>query len=281
MIAATAKLTRALQVRSPGRPVPGVTRLSRMLVRLLPVSPAVVTLPNGVRMLLDAGVDAQRELLFSGVYQPALANVLRQYVGSGAYCLDIGANLGYFALDFARRAGAAGRVAAFEANPTLAEALAAQARLNGFDHLRVHKRAVFETSGQALTFYISTHPGKSSLDAALAGTTTREITVETVAIDDFIQAQGWTRLPAIKCDVEGADAPALLGAQASILRYRPFIAFEFSASTAPNLIDQLRTLFAQANYRLELLHLSGKRQPFAWHVPAPLDHIDVLCTPMP
>lgn len=280
MIAATARLTRALQARSPERPVPGVTRLSRMLVRLLPVSPGVVTLPNGVRMRLDAGIDAQRELLFSGVYQPALANVLRQHVGPGAHCLDIGANLGYFALDFARRVGKTGRVAAFEANPTLAEALEAQARLNSFDHLHVHNRAVFEASGQALTFYISTHPGKSSLDAAMAGTTTRAITIETIAIDDFMQAQSWTRLDAIKCDIEGADAPALLGAQASILRFRPFIAFEFSASTPRDLIVRLRTLFAQAHYRLEMLHLSGVRQPFAWQVPSPLDHIDVLCTPV-
>jgi len=280
MIAATARLTRAVQARFPERPVPGVTRLSRMLVRLLPVPPGAVMLPNGVQMQLDARIDSQRELLFSGVYQPALANILRQHVRPGAYCLDIGANLGYFALDFARRVGATGRVAAFEANPTLAEALEGQTRLNGFDHLQIHNRAVFEASGQLLTFYISKHLGKSSLNAAMAGTTEREIKIETIAIDDFIDAQGWPRLDLIKCDIEGADAHALLGAQATIRRFRPFIAFEFSDTTAGDLIERLRRMFAQTNYRLELLPMTGVRQPFDWHVPAPLDHVDVLCTPL-
>lgn len=280
MIAATARLTRALQTRFPERPVPGITRLSRLLVRLLPLSPSVVTLPNGVRMRLDASIDSQRELLFSGVYQPALAHVLRQFVGQGAHCLDIGANLGYFALDFAFRAGATGRVAAFEANPALAQALEAQARLNGFDHLQIRTRAVFEMGGQMLTFYISKHLGKSSLDATMAGTTEREIEIETIAIDDFIDAQGWPRLDVIKCDIEGADAPALLGAQATIRRFRPFIAFEFSDTTSSDLIERLRTMFAEANYQLEMLYISGVRQPFDWQVPAPLDHVDVLCTPL-
>ncbi len=277
-VAAPAYLTRTFQQMHPHAPVRGLSRISRLAARLLPAYRGRLRLPGGVQMEIDTHIDAHLDLLFTGVYQPALAHRLRQRLVPGAHCLDIGANVGFFALDFAQRVGAQGRVAAFEANPVLVELLETQRRLNAFTWLSIHPQAAYETSGQQLTFHISRQLGKSSLDARLAGEVERAIEVETIAIDDFIAAQAWPRLDVIKIDAEGADALVLLGAQAAIARFRPLVAFEFKRTTPDDQIERLRAVFEAAGYRLEMLHHSGLAEPFAWQVPGQLKHIDVVAS---
>ena len=272
-----AAFTRALQARFPARPLPALHRLTPYLVRLR--EPVTITLSSGAKMCLDMNLGAHRSLLLYGIYQPPLAHALRSRLQDGAYCLDIGANVGYFALDFAAHVGKTGRVAALEANPALVDQVRAQAQLNDFTQLSVYHNAITEHSGTKLPFYISSSLGKSSLYEDHAGKTERVVEVEAISVDDFIQREGWSRLDVVKIDIEGADVWALLGGAQTIARFRPLIAFEFDRDTAPDVIERLRDLFTSTDYKLEILYTNGKRQLFDWHVPASLAHVDVLCVP--
>lgn len=112
-----ARSTRWLQARFSQRPIKGLTRVSNLLSRWLPPYQGVVHLEDGIYMQPDSRQPAERWLLYSGNYQPALTLILKQRTPSGGYCLDIGANLGFYTIKFARWAGPTGRVVAFEANP--------------------------------------------------------------------------------------------------------------------------------------------------------------------
>ncbi|MCA9884224.1 MAG: FkbM family methyltransferase [Anaerolineae bacterium] len=270
-----AKLTRWLQQQTPDRPLPGLYRLSRVL----PGYSGSITLANGVRWPIDTALTAHRELLFSGVYQPALVNALRPYAVPGAYCMDVGSNIGFFAMDFAAQVGPEGQVAAFEANPALVERIQTVVEINHYGHVQIIPQAVFHTSGQEVTFYVSKYEGKSSLSADLVTERLSEVTVTTITIDDFIVQQGWQRLDVIKMDIEGADVDALIGAEQSIRRFRPVIAFEFKRGADPDRLAQLQAIFAEAGYTLQVITLGGDRFPFTWDVPEKLDHVDVLCLP--
>lgn len=278
VISALAYITRRAQAAMPHRPLRGLSRLARTMGAFCPPAPVEIHLPDGVLMQLNCQNPTERQLFFSGVYQPPLAQVLREVVPAGGYAIDIGANLGYYSLLLSRLVGKSGRVAAFEANPYLHSRLEADRQRNDFDHLTYYAQAVAERAAE-LTFAIAQDYGKSSLRTDCIRDAKEHIPVQTVKLDDFVAEQRWPRLDVIKSDIEGSDCRALLGAQEIISRFRPFIVFELWRDTPRECLEEVRNLFQDQDYRLQLLHLSGKRVPFDWQ-PLTTHHVDVLCFPM-
>lgn len=269
--------TRWLQKTFPQRPIRGISRLSGILRKHLPDYEAIVPMNFDFRMRLNSQQAAEMTLIMQGTYQAALSYVFAQNLRPDAYYLDVGANLGFFSLWFAKLAGTTGKVAAFEANPRMASRIRDAAEINGFT-LDIVEKAVDEHSGQQISFFISTNPGKSSIHAANVRSLVEEIHVETISIDAYLEQMAWPRLDFIKMDIEGNDCRALLGAEKSLRRHRPFIVFEYFAGDA-SVENRLAALFNELGYRLEFLELNGKRQAFNWQVPAGIEHVDVLCFP--
>src|SRR5579864_4839386 len=239
--------TRWLQGRFPGRPLKGLTRFARLLDYWLPSYKGVVCLPESVAMFLDSQQSAERWLMFSGNYQPALTAALKAYVPPGGYCLDIGANLGFYTLKFARWVGRNGQVAAFEANPTLVERIRINMELNHFSNISVVSAAVHNQSGQ-VEFYISPNPGKSSVNPM--GNAIQKLVVPAVTIDEYVANVGWPRLDIIKMDIEGNDCTALLGARQTLTHFRPVLAFEYKSTTPPDTSREAFALLTGLNYTL-------------------------------
>jgi len=99
-----AAMTRRLQALRPNRPLKGLVRFAALLNRVAQYH-GVIRLPDGPLMTLDSRQDAERWLLFSGNYQPALTAFLKRHTPPGGTCLDVGANLGFYTLNFAQWAG--------------------------------------------------------------------------------------------------------------------------------------------------------------------------------
>ena len=66
---------------------------------------------RGMRMLLDLQVEKDYWL---GTYESQLQMVIAEWVGPGMVAYDLGANIGYISLLFARAVGKSGQVFAFE-----------------------------------------------------------------------------------------------------------------------------------------------------------------------
>ncbi|MFQ3647024.1 MAG: FkbM family methyltransferase [Anaerolineae bacterium] len=261
----------------PHRPVKGLARLARAMSAFCPTAPVEVRLPDGFVMELNCQHATERQLFFSGVYQSSLAQVLRTIVPAGGYVIDIGANLGYYSLLMSKLVGKSGRVAAFEANPYLLARLEADRQRNNFDQLTYYGKAVAERAAE-MTFAIARDYGKSSLQADYIKDVQEHISVQTITLDDFIAEQRWPRLDVVKSDIEGSDCQALLGAREAIRRFRPHIVFELWRDTSPEWQEEARKLLQDHCYELQVLHLSGKREPFNWQ-PFTNHHLDVLCFP--
>src|SRR5260221_14521456 len=70
---------------------------------------------------------------------------IRKFIRPGQTVLDLGANIGWFTLLFARHVGAAGRVIAFEPGPLSNALLTANVMINGYaDRVTVERKAVGE-----------------------------------------------------------------------------------------------------------------------------------------
>jgi FkbM family methyltransferase len=277
-----ASLTRTVQRAHPSAPVRGLSRATAWLAAHLPPYEGPVRLNSGAVAHVNSRRGADSTLLFTGDYQTALTHVLRTHTPPGAHCLDIGANLGFFTITLAMAAGMTGRVTGFEANPRMAARaranIALTAQTGRAAPMSLEEKAVDVVSGE-VRFHVSDSDGKSSLLSGQAGQVLETITVPAVSVDDYMAASGWPRLDVIKCDIEGYDVIALAGAAETIRRFRPFICFEYHATSNVRAALHLLDVLLNAGYSLNMLTMRGARLPFKPESLAAGAHIDVLAEP--
>ncbi|CUS04941.2 protein of unknown function [Candidatus Promineifilum breve] len=160
-------------------------------------------------------------------YEPHVTRALRDTLGRGATFIDVGANIGYFALLAAKIVGPAGRVVAFEPNPANCDLLRRSIEANQFGTITLHQNAVAEAR-QTIHFATAgiDSNGRMVNPAEAAAEVVALPTVEAVTLDETLADLG--RIDVIKLDVEGAEARAWRGMQAVIARHKPTLIFEFS-----------------------------------------------------
>jgi FkbM family methyltransferase len=274
------KITRWLQSRQPNRPLRGLTRLGTYLNRFAAYN-GVVEFPDGTCFRLDSHQPAERWLMLSGNYQPAVTDWLKHHTKTGDYCLDIGGNLGFYTIKLGKWVSPSGKVAAFEANPAMVKRIQDHIDLNNFAHVHVIDKAV-DNEIKVTQFYISVDvendPGKNSLFPEAVHGKYEGVDVPTVTIDTFMAESGWDRLDVIKMDIEGNDCHALLGAKETFARFRPFLVFEYSAKTPPEIASAAISMLQDLGYHLQILHPNGDRSEFQWSQ-VKQHHVDVVCEP--
>lgn len=148
-----------------------------------------------------------------------LRTLLRLAVRRDANCVDVGANLGHI-LAAMVDAAPDGHHVAFEPIPDLRADL--QAR---FPAVEVRGEALSDTAGTAEFTAVTARQARSGLSSTLdleEEEPSTTFTVQRVRLDDVL-----TVTPAfIKIDVEGGELEALRGAEATIARHGPLVAFE-------------------------------------------------------
>jgi FkbM family methyltransferase len=155
-------------------------------------------------------------------YEPQVAAFLEQRVGPGDLCLDVGANIGLYVIQFAHWSRPHGRVVAFEPNPRARFALERHIRINHLtERVEVFPYAVGADPGRAV-LHVAGTDGRSRLhhpNPLVEGGSER-VEVEVISLDDFCMSRGlqpdW-----ILIDVEGFEAAVLQGAKHLIEAGRP------------------------------------------------------------
>ena len=140
---------------------------------------------------------------------------LRSRVRPNQCCIDAGAHVGFYALQMALWTAPAGRVIAFEPNPTARDVLASNVRLNDLDaRIAIEPAAVGRVNGTATLYDAGNTSGLSRLGAPNPASrgTGAAVRVPVVSLDDYCRAHAiapdW-----LLVDVEGAEVDALSGAR--------------------------------------------------------------------
>ena len=181
-------------------------------------------------------------------YEPSVTKAVLSLIRSEDIVIDIGANVGYYTLLAARQVGNVEEVYAFEADPDNFNILTENIALNSFANVTPVRKAVSNRTGKT-KFYIKDSMSHSLCDHTVLPTRA-SITVDTVALDDFIcncPTEVRKRISLIKMDIEGAEPLALEG-MAEFLRSKKkltmiseLVPSFYTSNTLSDYIDQLRS----------------------------------------
>ncbi|NQU56286.1 MAG: FkbM family methyltransferase [Rhodospirillales bacterium] len=189
-----------------------------------------IRLEEGGHLYIPEKVDVMAGLSLVHPHRPD--SLIGSFCRLGNVAIDVGANLGEWALPMAKAVGPTGRVFAFEPVPHLAEGLDKTFRINGLAHARTVKKALGDKNGETAFIFDEDHTGMSSFIGSLAeGTTTRELSVETVTLDSFVRNEGLERLDFVKIDVQGCEAAVLEGATDTLGQLCPALIIEAGVET--------------------------------------------------
>lgn len=164
------------------------------------------------------------EILNFGSYEAEHAAMMHRLAVGARVILDVGANIGWYALNLAAALPQA-MVHAFEPLATTFDYLQANIQLNALRNLQAHHLGFADRVG-TMTFYV--YP-EGSWNASAANLTERPdvemVTCPVQTLDAFVTDQGLT-LDFIKCDVEGAELHVFTGGAGVIARDLPVVCAE-------------------------------------------------------
>jgi FkbM family methyltransferase len=163
----------------------------------------------------------------NGSYELPLQKVLSELLTPGNVFYDIGANFGFFTLLAARKVGLGGHVYAFEPIAANAARIRLNVRLNRFDQVSVIEKAVSDNTGIE-DIWVTRFAGGATLASTdiIPEDAIRKISVDTIRLDEMVEAKILRPPTLLKIDVEGAEMQVLEGMAGTLAKYRPFIVYE-------------------------------------------------------
>lgn len=157
-------------------------------------------------------------LIMGGHWETWADRIVSSYVRPGMKIIDVGANVGYYAVKWGTMIGPKGELHAFEANPELSSFIHENFVLNGLSgHCRLHPHAAGADVGEAVLTFTDHNTGLGTLrNVEMPPGVVKSHRVAVAPLDRVLE--GMPNVDLIKIDVEGFEPSVLAGAQRLISR---------------------------------------------------------------
>ena len=157
----------------------------------------------GSRMRLNPNNTIDNMLLFTPqYYDPEEFRIIRSIVSTGDYVIDVGGNVGAYALLFGRLVGSTGKVTTIEANPAMAVILTENIAMNKMNWVQVRNAGASDKIEQLeLSINVTGNPGASTF--LETGGESRKQLVNCAPLVELIDQS--RRPTLIKLDIEGFE----------------------------------------------------------------------------
>ncbi len=234
-------------------------RIRKTLNAASPSGLTVAKVAGGLNQGFQVKLDMQTEKdYWLGTYEMDLQAAVQKYCHPGSVVYDIGANIGYISLMFARRSAPDGKVFAFEPLPENFGRLNENVSLNHFQEYITTIQAAIVDSPGTTTFMVheSGAMGKAMGSLGREEEYLNSIKVEALAIDDFIFNRDHPKPDLIKMDIEGGEVLAIDGMQRTLREVRPIILVEIHSHKA---FEHLWEAFTEADYELFFMNANQTR----------------------
>jgi FkbM family methyltransferase len=179
--------------------------LRRLAVRKLNGAPVdVETLGARMRLYPYNNVCEKRILFTPQYFDPEERKILEARISDGFAFVDIGANVGAYSLFVAARAGGSARILAVEPQPEIFDRLTYNISQNPFGTVKAIACAVADKTGELTLFLDPRNKGESSVKI-VGSVQAGSVRVPAVTLVDLLGQESFSRVDAIKLDVEGAE----------------------------------------------------------------------------
>ncbi len=160
---------------------------------------------QGHKMFLDEK-DSLKLSIF-GVYDPFETELVKKEIKNGDIVLDIGANIGYYTLIYAKLVGENGKVFAFEPDPDNFAILKKNVETNGYKNVILNQKAVSDVGGKLRLYLKHSSAAHSIFDPHDSN---KFIEIDSIRLDDYFKNYE-ENINFIKMDVEGAEGKVIQG----------------------------------------------------------------------
>ena len=177
-----------------------------------------------------------------GTYEYVYRSVFVGQVTAGSIVLDVGANVGEYALLAALSTGPTGRVLAVEPNPEMVQRLLRNVEWNRISNLDVLPVALGSLEMLGTLTVPNGRPflGTMNGDAFANDEPTTSYKVPVTRLDDLLSKKDRRRLAVVKVDVEGWELEVLQGGRETLAEAKPVVLYECWADRFE--LDGARTL---------------------------------------
>lgn len=164
------------------------------------------TIVDGHKMFLDKNDSLL--LSINKIYEENETNFIKDSINEGDIVIDIGANIGYYTLLFARLVGNTGKVYSFEPDPRNCLLLEKNIQINDYNNIVLEKKAISDKTEKSILYVTDDNAGSTMHKGN--STTKNEIDIDAITLDDYFKANSIAP-DFIKIDIEGYELNALKG----------------------------------------------------------------------
>jgi FkbM family methyltransferase len=182
--------------------------LSR-LVNLLRAGPLDVQYQGASFRFYHQASATERGALFNPDYNLEELDFLRAHTPAGGVFVDVGANVGTYALALARHIGTGGKVIAIEPHPVTHARLAFNSSASGTTQVKLVAAAAGPADGDLMIETDGDNLGASHIVSDKASG--KAIKVPSLRLQRILEEAGVSRVDALKIDVEGFEDRVLTG----------------------------------------------------------------------
>ena len=194
-----------------------------------------------------------RSLYRDRIWEPAVTSCINTYTRSNMIALDVGADIGYYTVQFSRLVGPQGKVIAFEPIPEARNRLAHNISINQCSNILVSEYALGNQEGSV---FLEDPLNKSRINLDKITPSDRDIKITIKRMDDLIREMGLESIDLVKIDVEGAEHEVLLGMEQALRRHRPILIVEVHNQFLPlfgSSSEKLLSWLSSLGYRITTL----------------------------
>jgi FkbM family methyltransferase len=179
------------------------------LVNLLRAGPVDVPYQGAVFRFYHQASATERGALFNPDYNLEELDFLRAHTAPGGVFVDIGANVGTYAMVLARHVGTGGKVIAVEPHPVAHARLAFNRAASGFAQVMLVAAAAGASDGELLIETDGDNLGASHIVSGPSSS--RAIRVPSLRLERILNDAGVSKVDALKIDIEGFEDRVLTG----------------------------------------------------------------------
>ena len=173
----------------------------------------------------DEGISP--ELLIYGVHEPLTTDLIQTEVKPGMTILDIGSNIGYYAILESKLIGSTGKIFSIEPSPQNFKLLQENLEIQDTNNFQIFNLAI-GNKNEKLEFLISKKSNWSKIkqESDIIGENDTVITVPVKTLNLFCEDNNLEKINLIRMDVEGYEEKIIEGGKEILRKMKPILMIE-------------------------------------------------------